>query len=117
MSKIIEFHDEEFGTIYIEVADTNNKEGFRDINKTTDKIFEKLEGKFNRTLQSLQSFGKSVLATVGELKPSEVELKAGLKFEIKEGKLIGVFAQAKAEFPFEVTIKWTFDNKNENQTS
>ncbi len=109
MGKIIEFKDKELGTIYIEIEE--NKEGFRNISNIGDKI----EGKFSQALQSLETFGKGVLTTVQSLKPDEVEVKAGLKFEIKEGKLIGIFAQAKAEFPFEVTLKWKFDEKNKTE--
>ena len=118
MPKIIEFHDEQFGTIYVEVEETGKQKegGFRKISRSSGKIFEKREGKLNNVLESLQTFGKGVLATVEDLKPHEVEVKAGLKFELKEGKLVGIFAQAKAEFPFEVTLKWKFDNNNEKQT-
>ena len=117
MPKIIEFHDEQLGIIYVEIEETGKQEGFREITSTTDKVFERIEGKFGKALQSLETFGKGVLATVENLKPDEVEVKAGLKFELKEGNLIGIFAQAKAEFPFEVTLKWKFDNNNEKQTA
>ena len=121
MPTTIKFHDEELGTIFIEIEKKETKEadeGFRDISNRTEKAFEEIEGKLTSTLSSLKTFGKAVLETVKDIKPDEVEVKAGLKFELKEGKLIGIFAQAKAEFPFEITLKWKLgEQKNEKQIS
>ncbi len=105
MGKIIEFYDEELGgTMYIEVEE--NTEGFRQISNKG-----KFKGKIEDLLGTVKVFGKGVLRAVKELEPQEVEIRAGLKFEIREGHLVGVFAQAKAEFPFEISLKWKLDEE------
>ncbi len=116
MPKIIEFYDEDLdGTFYVEVEEAtweneSPHEGFRDIrNEVTDEgsaTVEKFKGRISDILQSLRVFGKGVLNTVQDLEPDEVEVKAGLKFEVREGMLIGMFAQGRAEFPFEVKLTW-----------
>lgn len=110
MNRIVEFHDEEFGTMYLEIEE---KQGaWKDIANEQEES-KKITGKLDNVLQSLKTFGKGVISSVESLAPHEVELKAGLKLELKEGILIGLLARAKSEFPFEVTLKWKFNQEDD----
>lgn len=101
---MIEFYDEDSGTtIFIEES---GKSGFQNANAG-----DIIKGKLYESLQSLKSFGDGVLKTVQGLKPDEVEVKVGLKLELREGKLIGLIAHAGAETNFEVTLKWQKDSE------
>lgn len=114
-TKVITFEDPDYGIVYIEVEKAPESK-YGDA-AGDEELPDRLEGKLTKVLSSLKSFGKGVLDTVSELKPSEVEVKTGLKLEVKEGQLIGVFARAKAEFPFEVTLKWKLDDQNTKENT
>lgn len=114
MPEIIKFHDEEFGDFYVEVSEKVKPTGMT--NASNDDEIPTIKGKIEDLLGSIKSISKGVLHAVEDLKPSEIEVKGGLKLEFKEGKLIGYFAQAKAEFPFEVTLKWKLDQKDSETT-
>lgn len=115
-TKIIAFEDPDFGIIYCEI-DKAPESKYGDAAGGEEEIPDKLQGRLPEVLSSLKSFGKGVLATISELKPSEVEVKTGLKLEVREGQLIGVFARAKAEFPFEVTLKWKLGDQDNKENT
>ena len=114
MPEIVKFHDEDFGYFYVEVTDvperTDRTKGMT--NASNDEGIKHFEVKMDQVLGSLKTFGRGVLHAVKDLKPDELEVKGGLNLEFKEGKLISYIAQAKADFSFEVTLKWKFDQKD-----
>lgn len=113
-TKIITFEDPDYGLIYLEVEKAS-KNKYGDAAGDDKEIPDEIKGKLAEVLGSLKNFGKGVLDTVSALKPSEVEVKTGLKLEFSEGKLIGVFARARAEFPFEVTLKWKLEDQKKEE--
>lgn len=113
--KLIEFHDPEFGIIYMEVpTDLATAKGWENISNDSDSGFAaRIEGRLSDILGSLQRFAKGAINVLREMKPDEIEIKSGVKFTVKEGKLIGLLAQAEAEFPVEITIKWKMSNTSD----
>lgn len=104
MEKIFVFKDEEFGDIYIQ-AKSISGDDWEEISN-----FDTLKGKFQDALNSVKAVGKSVIAVAKEMDFDELEVKTGVKFAFKEGKLISYIAQGEVEIPIEVTFKWKRQN-------
>lgn len=109
MSKIIEF-ESEFGTILIESnePERSGRQNFSSGGNTTERAKEK----FEESVNVLQHVSKAVVGQFSkandELKPSEVEIKIGIKFTAEAGAFI---AKTSAEGNLEVTLKWTNKDK------
>lgn len=107
--KMLKFEDPDLGTIYLQLdIDENSSEWVNLSNEEkeeNEKNYIKTKGKI--LLDSLKTFSNGVLNSVKHSKPTEIEVKAGMSLEFKEGNLIAYFAKASAKFPIEVTLKWT----------
>lgn len=118
MSHIVKLHDEELGDLYFEVSQKPETDGFsKKIARDSDDV-PTVKGKITQLLDPLRAFAAGVHESVKNLGPDEIEVKAGMKVEFQEGVLIGLFAKARSEFPFEVTLKWKLTpEKNDGSTN
>lgn len=113
MSHVIKFIDDELGPILIEVDRVETGDEWSNISRDEGETVE-VEGKFEKAFSNLKKFATGTFKALKSLQPDEIQIKGGVKFKYSEGKLISWFAQAGAEFPLEVTMKWKLDKAQNN---
>lgn len=105
MRRIISFPLLEGETILVEVDEPNTSPGLVPAGREEDTI-ERASRTFEHALDTIKPVAEAVINKLSSLpeRPSEVEVKFGLKLTAEAGAII---AAVSAEANFEISLTWT----------